>query len=41
MLLSLASEHHDVNGVGANRNIFCENQLCIIQDTDKSKVIIF
>ena len=40
MLLLLASEHDDVNGVGATENTFCENELCIIQDKDKSKVMI-
>ena len=32
--------YDDINGVGTIENIFCEIELCIIQDKDKSKVMI-
>ena len=38
--LLLASYHDDINAVGATEKIFYENELCIKQDKDKSKVMI-
>ena len=38
--LLLASYHDDINAVGATEKIFYENELCIMQDKDKSKVMI-
>ena len=32
--------YDDINGVGTIENIFCEIELCITQDKDKSKVMI-
>ena len=40
MLLLLASEHDDINAVGVIEKIFYESDLCIIQDKDKSKVMV-
>ena len=41
MSLLLASQHDDINAVGATEKIFYENELCIMQDKDKSKFMIF
>ena len=38
--LLLASYHDDINAVGATEKIFYENELCIMQDKGKSKVMI-
>ena len=32
--------YDDINGVCTIENIFCEIELCITQDKDKSKVMI-
>ena len=40
MLLLLASLLDDINAAGATKKIFYENELCIMQDKDKSKVMI-
>ena len=39
MSLLLASYHDDINDVGATEKIFYENELCIMQDKGKSKVM--
>ena len=38
--LLLASYHDHINAVGATENIFYENELCIMQNKSKSKVMI-
>ena len=36
----LIFHYDDIHGVGTIENIFCEREVCIIQDKDKSKVMI-
>ena len=40
MSLLLGSYHDDINAVGATEKIFYENELRIMQDKGKSKVVI-